>query len=522
MSRTPLNRLIGRSALVVGGLAVLVVLPALPALASAPPTTPSGLSVVVSDGVADLSWNDGDGTGAIVRDVTGVAAPFDPASSGRLVTSTATSAHDTGFVNAAQTTYAVWSTSGDSTPSAAPLVQAVLLPTALTLQISNPQLGFGTPLNVAGLLTRLAGAAAVPAANAPVDLVGLDGGSSAPRVVRHLMTDGNGKVFASLKPYRSLALTLRFTGDAFSGASTSPTRAFTLVPKLTGVVSPTTIVLHEQSAITGHVSPLYANVRVLLQTFSPGGWHSLAETRTTGTGAYRFVVAPAVGIHPYRALLTGTAAWVQAASPTVTLRVDARDLASGLVGSDVLALKRSLAALHFNPGALTTSFGPDLTHAVIAFQKVERLPRTGRWTKVERARIAHPTLWTLRYGSSGRAVEIDITRQVLVYSVNHVVTLIADLSSGGEYHYTYQGVTYLAHTPRGRFSIQHKIDGIRISHLGYLYRPSYFQGGNAIHGEGFDVPSRPASHGCVRVTNTNADLLFPLLTRGVPVDVYDE
>ena len=80
---------------------------------------------------------------------------------------------------------------------------------------------------------------------------------------------------------------------------------------------------------------------------------------------------------------------------------------------------------------------------------------------------------------------------------------------------------YKAHTPRGTFSIYRKIDGIRVSKLGELYRPSYFYKGWAIHGNG-SVPTYPASHGCVRITNHAADLLFSTLAVGTKVVVYDE
>jgi lipoprotein-anchoring transpeptidase ErfK/SrfK len=34
------------------------------------------------------------------------------------------------------------------------------------------------------------------------------------------------------------------------------------------------------------------------------------------------------------------------------------------------------------------------------------------------------------------------------------------------------------------------------------------------------VPPYPASHGCIRVTNSAQNRLFPLLTVGTPVSIY--
>ena len=64
-----------------------------------------------------------------------------------------------------------------------------------------------------------------------------------------------------------------------------------------------------------------------------------------------------------------------------------------------------------------------------------------------------------------------------------------------------------------------EIDGVRVSHLGVLYRPAYFFEGWAIHGEGL-VPNHPASHGCVRITVPAMDRLYDLLTVGTPVHIY--
>ena len=63
------------------------------------------------------------------------------------------------------------------------------------------------------------------------------------------------------------------------------------------------------------------------------------------------------------------------------------------------------------------------------------------------------------------------------------------------------------YTPVGRFAIGRKINGYDTSPLGVLYKPMYFYGGYAIHGNP-SVPPYPASHGCVRVPNFVIDRLF--------------
>jgi hypothetical protein len=250
-------------------------------------------------------------------------------------------------------------------------------------------------------------------------------------------------------------------------------------------------------------------------------WQTYAHVRTASDGTYRFPLLMPVGVHGFRVVLPAMAGLATAISPQAVLRVEPRNLIDGMSGPDVLSLQQLLTRLHYDTGRLDGRYGYDLHHAVMAFQKVERLPATGYWGNAERLRGTHPTAWRVRYPSAGRAVEIDITRQVLVLSQAGVVQRIIDVSTGSGKTYYQDGHLNVAHTPRGHFSVFYKINGIRISKLGALYKPSYFYQGYAVHGSA-SVPSYPASHGCVRITNPNADRLFPLLTLHTPVTLYDE
>ena len=160
-------------------------------------------------------------------------------------------------------------------------------------------------------------------------------------------------------------------------------------------------------------------------------------------------------------------------------------------------------------------------HAVIAFQKVELRKPTGK--------ISAADLETLRFAEppSGRNntgvahVEIDITRQVLfLVDGSGAVTRILPISSGNDKRYFDQGKWQVAHTPRGRFRIERKINGVRKASLGNLYYPNYFYGGVAIHGSN-SVPSFPASHGCVRIPRFADRHFAQLVSVGMEVFVYD-
>ena len=71
----------------------------------------------------------------------------------------------------------------------------------------------------------------------------------------------------------------------------------------------------------------------------------------------------------------------------------------------------------------------------------------------------------------------------------------------------------VAHTPVGEFVVQRSIDGVRNAPLGTLWRPLYFDGGWAIHGNPH-VPAYPASHGCVRTADIDQDFVFSVIDIG--------
>ena len=198
-----------------------------------------------------------------------------------------------------------------------------------------------------------------------------------------------------------------------------------------------------------------------------------------------------------------------------------RTLRLGMRGSDVLALERQLASLHYQPGRIDGAFDGDTYHAVLAFQKVNRIGRDGIVGPQTRRALARPVRPSPRYRYGSLAVEVDLTRQVLYFTQSGKVLRIIDVSTGSGqlYRSPSSGRLVRATTPTGTFRITRKINGWRTSALGQLYRPSYFYGGYAIHGS-YSVPAYPASHGCVRITNANADRYYSLMRIGMVVNIY--
>ncbi|NOT59819.1 MAG: murein L,D-transpeptidase, partial [Acidobacteria bacterium] len=159
-------------------------------------------------------------------------------------------------------------------------------------------------------------------------------------------------------------------------------------------------------------------------------------------------------------------------------------------------------------------------HALTAFQKVENLPLTGKLTRDVYEHLLFARRPEPREDGPAH-IEVDLRRQVL-FIVNDEarVTHVLPVSTGSGEEFTSEGWTRDAITPPGRFNVQRKIAGWHKSPLGMMYFPNYLFLGLAIHGSE-SIPTKPASHGCVRVPMFAAAELAKLMPKDTPVVVYD-
>ena len=117
-------------------------------------------------------------------------------------------------------------------------------------------------------------------------------------------------------------------------------------------------------------------------------------------------------------------------------------------------------------------------------------------------------------------VEVNLTRQRLfVVDDSGRVVRTLPVSSGSGNWFTSEGRRRRAITPTGEFTVYRKIAGWHKSPLGMLYYPNYIIEGVAIHGSR-SVPSRPASHGCIRIPISAAKEFSDLTPIGTIVLVY--
>jgi lipoprotein-anchoring transpeptidase ErfK/SrfK len=182
--------------------------------------------------------------------------------------------------------------------------------------------------------------------------------------------------------------------------------------------------------------------------------------------------------------------------------------------------ERRLSDIGYWTGAVDGRFDPATRSALIAFQKWEGRPVTGRLTPDE--------LEAIRTGSSPTArepgyahVEVDTDRQVLLVVNGEGSVRVLPVSTGSGKPFSDEGQTSIAHTPRGRFVVYEKVAGWERGPSSAMYYSSYISGGVAIHGYA-TVPLQPASHGCIRIPIFAARELSKLLPIGTIVLVYDK
>jgi peptidoglycan hydrolase-like protein with peptidoglycan-binding domain len=228
--------------------------------------------------------------------------------------------------------------------------------------------------------------------------------------------------------------------------------------------------------------------------------------------------APATTAPPTTTEAPATTAPPTTAAPTTTTRPKPAQLRSGASGAEVKALQQRLHELGYQVQEADGEFGPETHHAVVAFQKVNRLGRDGVVGPVTRRALRQPRTPKPR-STKGFQVEADLTLQVVYMVKDGRIQEILDASSASGGTYVVDGDVRVAVTPQGEFRIQRKINAWRRSELGLLYRPAYFIGGYALHGA-HSVPPFPASHGCIRITTTAMDRWYDRVTVGTPMLVY--
>jgi N-acetylmuramoyl-L-alanine amidase len=389
----------------------------------------------------------------------------------------------------------------------------------LTATVSPARLVFPTETTVSAVLKNAS--SGTPLTGAPVTLSAY--------YVTHpgawyrlavLTTDSQGRVSYRYRPWEATEFRLSYAGSS-SEAGTSVVTSWVQVAPRMVLHAPLTMPTYTPVTLTGSVHPNYPRETISLFLRTATSWIGMRRVPLNSVGAfatkveftYARVLWLRVTVGAYHGNLPG-------ASRADQVTVYGRTLRVGDTGADVRALQERLAALHYFVGAVDGSYGYDTMQAVVAFQKVNGLTRTGVATATVQTRLGDPVVPRLRNSTvSGPYVEVDLPQQVVFYAVNGHIVKIFTTSTGGGYTYYENGYPEQAITPTGHFAIQRKVDGWVYDSLGELWRPAYFTGGYAIHGEPY-VPPEPVSHGCVRITIDAMNWFYSLIPIGMPVYVY--
>ena len=234
-------------------------------------------------------------------------------------------------------------------------------------------------------------------------------------------------------------------------------------------------------------------------------WRSGHELppRTFGDHANLHLSTKRVAVYKVRIIVTPTGTF-SPRKKTFRASVFLPYLALGARGPSVRILERRLAQLHYATRGVDGFYSYDTADAVLAFQKVNGLARTGRvtpdvWRRLQSARAPLPRY---RYGHH---FEVNKTKQVLFDVNGGRVVRVVHVSTGAT-----------GNTPAGLWHIYSKVPGTLPSGM---FDSNFFLRGFAIHGYP-SVPSYPASHGCVRVPNWVAPTLFASSYYGEAVYIY--
>jgi hypothetical protein len=264
----------------------------------------------------------------------------------------------------------------------------------------------------------------------------------------------------------------------------------------------------EPFVVKGKLAPAAAGQQVKVRLYRRGRKIQAVGRTTRADGSFRARLESGKS-GPLRVVIAHPASpeIPRTVSAPVRLRAIDPRVAPGSHGPAVRFLQRTLWR-HGYAVERTGRFGVSTSRAVLAFRKLTGRPRLALadhrvFVDALRGRGA----FKIRYPKHGKHVEGDLTHQVM-----------ALIDRGGKVRRIYNISSGKASTPTvlGHFRVYSKQPGTN-SHG--MVHSAYFHGGYAIHGY-VDVPTYPASHGCLRVPIPQALDIYNWIDIGDRVDVY--
>jgi Putative peptidoglycan binding domain/L,D-transpeptidase catalytic domain len=231
-------------------------------------------------------------------------------------------------------------------------------------------------------------------------------------------------------------------------------------------------------AAAGRLAVRLGTAQRRLRVSSAGRFRFVFPARVPGRFGAVLSLTPAAGYERVRVKRSGLIR-----APRLGLRSE---------GNAVRALEARLRTLHYALRGVNGYYGWDTYEAVLAFQKVHGMTRTGRvdgavWRRLARAHVPNAHV------PRGNHLEVSKSRQIVFEVRGGKVVNVIHASTGAT-----------GNTPVGRWRVYRLGPGGSLSHM---YYSMYFLRGFAIHGY-HSVPPWPASHGCVRIPLWQAPGLY--------------
>jgi hypothetical protein len=210
--------------------------------------------------------------------------------------------------------------------------------------------------------------------------------------------------------------------------------------------------------------------------------------------------------------------WHESNASGAYITVDAFDVVGtlpytrALTTAEIKWVEQRLTDLSYRPGPVDGVYDNRTRGAVIAFQKWEGLSRDGVVGAVVWARLQVAATPRPKSTGSTAWIEVNKTKQVLLFCKNNAVVRTLPVSTGT----TGDGGII---TPSGTFKVTRKTLETSPRYLP-MYISNYPYSLLAIHGYP-NVPTYPASHGCIRTHLWDEDELYPLVPVGTRVYIYN-
>ncbi|MEX0659497.1 MAG: cell wall-binding repeat-containing protein [Egibacteraceae bacterium] len=244
------------------------------------------------------------------------------------------------------------------------------------------------------------------------------------------------------------------------------------------------------------------------------GAHNFPDGLTGGTYAGAARRAPLLTTG-HAELASPTMSWLGAHGPSLVTTVGGEAAIGPVARCQLRAgnprpwrcIEEELSRQGYNTGVVDGAVDHQSVWAVYAFQKVAGHPVDGRFGEPAwSAMLRRPRLPVRRPDLGPNHIEIDLARRL--------VLLVRD----GEVRHAFHTSNGKPSTPtiRGAFSVYEKRNTRQANGM---YRSIFFIRGYAIHGYP-SIPFYPASNGCLRLYDGDADFVFPRVQMRERVVVY--